>query len=168
MYSIYSWSQYNLDFWPQGQIFTRVFDMSSCLTHNFCFHHIRHLGLSQWDNVSWHSWSRYDVDLLPQGQIYSVFKKVSQLGHSFFVLWHSCTIFGTWESHYGTMCHIHSWPLYDPYLLPQYQNYINIFTMNLFLGKIIFALWHRHTKVSPWDKMLLYIYNTPRNELWRV
>ena len=44
------------------------------------------------------------------------------LGHSFFVLWHSHTIFDTWMYHHGTICCIHSWPLYDLDLWPQYQN----------------------------------------------
>ena len=67
-------------------------------------------------------------------------------GHSFFVLWYSHTKFGTWVYHHGMMCNIHSWPLYDLDLWPQYhQNYI--FTMNLCMGKTVFPLWHRHTKL---------------------
>ena len=48
MYSIYSWSQYDLDFWLQGQIYTRVFDMSLCLTHTFCFLWLWHIILGTW------------------------------------------------------------------------------------------------------------------------
>ena len=145
--------------------------MSSCLTHNFCFLWLWHIILGTWvyqNETMCHDIHDPDMTLTFYLKVKFIvfFKKASRSGHSFFVLWHSCTIFGTWESHHGTMCHIHSWALYDPDLLPQYQNYI--FTMNLCLGKIIFALWHRHTKVSPWDKMLLYIHNTPHNELWRV
>ena len=29
---------------------------------------------------------------------------------SFFVLWQSHTLFGTWVYHHGTMCHVHLWP----------------------------------------------------------
>ena len=48
MYNIYSWSKYDLDYWPQGQIYTRVFDMSSCLTHNFCLLWLWHIILGTW------------------------------------------------------------------------------------------------------------------------
>ena len=50
--------------------------------------------------------------------------------------------------------HIHLWPLHDLDLWSQYQN--NIFTMNLCLGKIVFALWHRHTIFGTW----VYHYET--------
>ena len=62
----------------------------------------------------------------------------------FFVLWLSHSIFGKWVYHHRTICHIHSWPLYDIDLLPQYQNYI--FTVNLFMVKVFFAFWHMHIK----------------------
>ena len=61
-------------------------------------------------------------------------------------LWHSHTIYVTWVYHHGTMCHIHSWPLYDLNLWSQYQNYY--FIMNLCMGKIVFTFWHRHTKIG--------------------
>ena len=48
-------------------------------------------------------------------------------GHSLFVLWYSHTMLGMWVYHHGTctMCRVHSWPLYDLDLWPQYQNYIS-------------------------------------------
>ena len=45
-------------------------------------------------------------------------------GHSVFVRWHSYTMFGTWVYQHGTMCSVHSWPLYGLDLLPQYKLYI--------------------------------------------
>ena len=62
--------------------------------------------------------------------------------------------FGMWVYHHGTMCRVHSWPLDNLDLWPQYQNYI--FTLNLSLarlsllfniGKPNFGIW----TVSPWD-----------------
>ena len=55
-----------------------------------------------------------------QGQICRVFDMALCSGHSFFVLWHSHTIFGTPMYHHGLLCHIHSWPLY--YLDLWHQN----------------------------------------------
>ena len=52
--------------------------------------------------------------------------------HNLFFVWHWLTIFGTWVYHYKRMCRVHSWPLNDLDLWPQYQNYI--FTMNLCLA----------------------------------
>ena len=76
---VYSWSRYDLELWPQSQIY-RGFDMFSCPVHNF-------LGVWHWLTIfgTWvnhhetmcrvHSWSRYNLDLWPQGQIYRL------LGH---------------------------------------------------------------------------------------
>ena len=83
-----------------------------------------------------HSWSRYDLELWPQGQIYRVYDMALCSGLSFFVLWHSHTLFGTWVYHHGTMCRVHSWNLYD--LWPQYQYYI--FTMDLSLARCLCSL----------------------------
>ena len=75
---------------------------------------------------------------------------------AFFVLWHfSRTMFGMWVYHHGTMCRMHSWPLYDLDLSPQYESYIC--TMNLCLARFFllfdrgipnFGLWvyHHETK----------------------
>ena len=73
------------------------------------------------------------------------------------VLWHSHTLFDKWVYHHGTMCRIHSWPLYDLDLWPQNQKYI--FTMNLRLGNIVFALWRRllnlaHGCITMWQKVV--------------
>ena len=117
--------------------------MSSCLTCNFCllwhwhtifgtlvYHHERMCQV--------HSWSWYDIDLWPQGQIYRVYDMALCSGLSIFVFWHSHTLFGTWVYHHGTMCHVHSWTLYDLDLWPQYQNYI--FTMDLSLARCLCSL----------------------------
>ena len=103
-----------------------------------------------------HSGSWYDeVDLWPQDQIDRVYDMALCLGHGFFVLCqshtmfgsrvcqshtmfgtrvcHSHIIFGTWVCHHDTMCRVHSWPLYDLERLPQYQNFT--FTMNLTLAR---------------------------------
>ena len=143
--------------------FYRGFDMSLCPTHNFCLLWHMHTIFGTWvyyhERMCWiYSWSQYNVDLWPQGQIYKDFDMALCLGTVFFVYWHSPTISGTLVCYHRIKCHIHLWPLYDLDLWPQYQYYI--FTMNFCIGKIVFALWHRHTKfnwhmgVSPWDNML--------------
>ena len=103
--------------------------------------------------------------------LYSVLDMALCSNHSIFILWNSHTIFDKWytcKRHISMLCfivlqwlpasknlvsvspwdnvsHTHSWPLYDHDidLWSHCKNYI--FTMNLCLGKIIFALWHRHS-----------------------
>ena len=75
------------------------------------------------------------------------------------LIWHP--ILGTWVCHYGTMCHIHLWPRYDIDFWPQYQNYI--FTMNLCLGKIIFACWNEIKNIhSSWWYLKLFFSRTTK------
>ena len=86
----------------------------------------------------------------------------------FFVLWHiSHTMFGMWVYHHGTMCHMHSWPLYDLDLSHQYESYI--FTMNLSLARFSllfdrgipnFGLWvyHHETKCFVHSWLLTYMW----------
>ena len=148
----HSWTPYDLDLWPQGLIYRllsclHVWPVTSVFWHwhtifgIWVYHHERMCQV--------HSWSWYDVDLWPQGQIYMVYDMALCSGLSFFVLWHSHTLFGTWVYHHDTICRIHSWTLYDLDLWPQYQNYI--FTMDLNLAtEDVFAFWHRHTKFSKW------------------
>ena len=97
-----------------------------------------------------HSWSQYIIILWPQGQFFRVFDMASSSAcHRFFCpLTLSYHIWFTLVYHHRMMCHIHSWPLYDLVLWPQYQNYMC--TMNLCLGKIFFFLWHGHTKFGIW------------------
>ena len=96
---------------------------SVCLTFAFI---IWHMGLSPSEDVSrifmicW-----YDVDLWPQGQMYRVYDMPLCSGHGFFLLWHSHKMFCTWVYHHGTMCRVHSCPIYDLVFWPQYQNYIS-------------------------------------------
>ena len=133
-----------------------------------------------------HSFSRFDIYLWPQGQIYrclsclrvrsvisvcfdtSIPYLVHDMalcsGHSFFDLWHSHTLFGTWVYHHGTICRVHSWPLYD-------------LDLNI---KITFSQWlcsltNRHTKfwhtgVSPWGNMLYtfltFVWPWPLTYMW--
>ena len=87
---------------------------------------------------------------------------------AFFVLWHfSHTMFGMWVYHHGTMCRMHSWPLYDLDLSPQYESYI--FTMNLSLARFSllfdrgipnFGLWvyHHETKC--------FVHSWPLTYMW--
>ena len=65
-------------------------------------------------------------------------------GHSFLVLWHSHTMFGTWVYPHGMMCH--SWHLYDLDLWVQFQKY---FHHEFESGMVIFAFLHRHTIFWP-------------------
>ena len=96
---LYSWSRY-FALWPQG----RVFDMSTCPTHNFCL-----VGFWQTIFSTWvyhhgrmccvYSWSQYDVGLWPKCQIYRIIDMPLCLGHSFSVLLQSHTTSGTWVYH---------------------------------------------------------------------
>ena len=70
---VHSWSRYDLELRPQGQIY-RVFDMFSCLAHNFfmVWHWLTIFGTWMYHHETMchvHSWSRYDLELWPQGQI---------------------------------------------------------------------------------------------------
>ena len=74
MCRVHSWSRYEIELWPQGQIY-RVFDMFTCPAHNYFL-------IWHWQTIfgTWvyphekmwhvHSCSPFDVDLLPQDQIY--------------------------------------------------------------------------------------------------
>ena len=88
-----------------------------------------------------HSWSRYDLklELWPQGQIYRDFDMALCSGLSFFVLWHCHTFFGTWVNHHGTMCHVHSWTLYDLDI-----NIKIIYSPWIWVWQDFCTLWHRH------------------------
>ena len=73
MCRLHSWSRYDLELWPQGQIY-RVFDMFSCQAHNFLmvWHWLTIFGTWMYHHQTMcrvHSWSRFNVDLWPQGQI---------------------------------------------------------------------------------------------------
>ena len=155
--------------------------MTSCPTCNFCYlwhwhtifgtlvyHHERMCQVR--------SWSWYYVDLWSQGQIYRVYDKALCSDFSFFVLWHSNTLFGTWVYHHGTMWCVHSWTLYDLDLridlkIKLYFQKYNIKKKNkiifspwVWVWQDVFALWHRHTKywhmgVSPWDNKLCTFFN---------
>ena len=153
MCRVLSWSRYDVDLWPQSQSYIVFFYLSSCPTRarNLCL--LKHwhtiFGTLVYHNKLMcrvYSWSWYDIDLCPQGQINRDFDMASCSGLSFFVLCH--TIFGKWVYNHGTMCHIHSWPLYDLDIWPQYQNYVSF--LNVCLGKIVFALWHWYTKFGKW------------------
>ena len=65
-------------------------------------------------------------------KFYRVYVMALCSGLSFFVLWQCHILFGTWVYHYGTLCGLHSWNLYDLDLWSQFQN--NIFTLKS--GKI--------------------------------
>ena len=73
MCHVHSWSRYDLELWPQGQIY-RVFDMFSCPAHKFFldWHWLTILGTWMYHHQTMcrvHSWPRFNVDLWPQGQI---------------------------------------------------------------------------------------------------
>ena len=105
------------------------------------------MGLSLWEDVSL-TFMNPDrlVDLWPQGQIYKVYDMAFCSGHRFVILSHSHIM---WVYHYGTMCCVHPWTLYDLDLWSQYQ--------------IIFSLWIWDLQdclcfltygISPWNNML--------------
>ena len=70
---IHSWSRYDLELWPQGQIY-RVFYMFSCPAHNFFldWHWLTIFRTWMYHHQTMcrvHSLSRFNVDLWPQGHI---------------------------------------------------------------------------------------------------
>ena len=155
----HSWTPYDHDLWPQGLIYRllsclHVWPVTSVFWHwhtifgIWVYHHER---MCQVHSSSW-----YDVDLWPQGQIYMVYDMALCSGLSFFVLWNSHTLFGTWVYHHDTMCRIHSCTLYDLDHWPQYQNYI--FTMDVNLARCLCFLTYAYQiwqmAVSPLDNML--------------
>ena len=90
MCRVHSWSWYDLELWPQGQIY-RVFDMFSCPAINFFldWHWLTIFGTWMYHHQTMcrvHSWSWFNVDLWPQGQIYRVYDIALCSGLSFFVL----------------------------------------------------------------------------------
>ena len=72
----------------------------------------------------------------------------------------SHTMFGTWVYHHVTMCHVHSWPLYE--LGPQYQNHIFI---NLSLARLS-ARWHRHLAYG--FTFLTFVWSWHLTYMWVV
>ena len=94
----HSWSRYDLELWPQGQIY-RVFDMFSYPAHNFfmVWNWLTIFGTWMYHHETMcrlYSWFSYDLELWPQGQIYRVFDMFSCPAHNFFLNWHWLTIFG--------------------------------------------------------------------------
>ena len=82
---------------------------SVCLSVEICVRSITFVLPWHWPIIlgSWvyhhekmclvHSWSWYDVDLWPQGRICRVYDMALCSSHSFFVLWHSHTMFDMWD-----------------------------------------------------------------------
>ena len=151
MCRVHSWSQLMLTFDLKVKFvgFCHVF-MSDC---NFCKLWHWHIIFGTWvyhyeKMCQVHSWSWYDLEHWPQGQIYRVCDMALCSGLSFFVLWRSHNLFGTWVYHHGTMCRVHSWTLYDIDLWPQHY----IFTMDLSLVRCLgipnFGIWVYHHKTT--------------------
>ena len=117
-------------------------------TTSVCFDigpsYLTHRSLSPWDNVL-HTFMILTPHWpWPEGQICWVFDMALCKGHSFFLLWHSQTIFGTWVYHHELcVTYIHDLCITLTFGI-KYQNYF--FTMNLCLGKTVFVLWHGHSK----------------------
>ena len=133
MCRVYLCLQYDPYLWLLGQIYSFCI-MASCPTLNFCL-------LWHWHIISgtWVYLSRIFMISIRRWPLTSW----SNLeGLDIFVHSHSQTIFGTWVCHHRMICHIQSWPSYDLYLWPQYQN--DIF-------RIVFAPWHMHTKFGTWQ-----------------
>ena len=123
-----------------------------------------HLGLSPWKDVS-HTLIIPNFDL--KVKFIGCFTWLCARAKVSIVLWHSYTISGTWVYH--LRMHEVS-PLYDLDLLPQYKNYI--FTMNLCLGKIVFALCKSIPNLTLWcitmRQHIMYILGVMHNLLTRI
>ena len=118
-----------------------------------------------------HSWSQYDVDLWPEGQIYRVYDMALCSGHSFLsfdigilCLAHECITMVLFELTF--MASVWPWSLTSVSKLYFHHEIVS--------GKIVFALWHRHTKfwhlgVSPWDMLctfLTFVWPGPLTNMW--
>ena len=89
MCCIHSWSWYNIDLWPQDQIYM-VFGMTICSDHSFFVLLRHHILFGTWVYTHWtmcniFSWSLYDLDLWPQYQNYIFSPWIC------FALWHKHT-----------------------------------------------------------------------------
>ena len=100
MWHVNSRSQFDVDLWPQGQIYRLLSCLHVWPITSVSFNigiPLWHMGLSPWEDVSGQiSWSWYNIDLRPQVQIYKVYDMAFYLSLSFFVLLQSHTLFGTW------------------------------------------------------------------------
>ena len=119
MFRVHLCSRFNIDLWPQGQIYRFL----SCLlvqpVTSVCFDYLAHGSITMKGCVAY----IYDPDTTLTFEMKVKFVRfmtwlcVRVTG--FFSL-DSHTLFGIWVHHHGTMCCIHSWPLYDLDLWPQY------------------------------------------------
>ena len=141
MSRVHSWSRFDVDLWLPGQLYRLL----SCL-------HVQPVSSFSFDfgipylargSITMRDASSTLMILIRPWPLTKFTGFITWLcsGLTFFVLWQSHTLSCTWVYHHGTMCHIHSWTLYDL----EFES--------------VFALWHRHTKfwpmgVSPWDNML--------------
>ena len=141
LWYVHLWSQHDVALWPRSQIY-RFFNMFSCPSLNYflIWHWLTIFGTC----VSHHewmccvdSWSRFDIDLWPQDQIYRVHDMVLiWLWYGFVPepeLFCPLTLCLARECYHGTICHVHSWPLY--HLDFDLNIKIYIFTMNLSLTR---------------------------------
>ena len=120
----HSWSRYNLELWPQGQIY-RVFDMFSCPAHNFFFrltlaYHIWHMDVSPSDNVS--RTFKIPIQCWPFTSR-SNFKAFVVSSCTTCNFWHWHIKFGRLVYHHERMCQVHSWSWYNLKLWHQGQIY---------------------------------------------
>ena len=91
MCHVHSWSQYNVDLRPQGQIYRFVSDLELFLDLTLV-NHIWHMCLSPWEPLRGSVVYIYDpnsnINLWPKDQLY---RFLSCLTHNFCLLWHWLT-----------------------------------------------------------------------------
>ena len=159
MCCIHSWSQLDVDLWPQGQIY-RVFDMFSCPVHNYLliWHWLTIFGICVNHHEKMcrvHSWSRFYLELWPKCQIYGFFSclcvrpiisvcfdiGIPYLAHMSITM-RTCVAF------------IHDpdrkWPLTSGPI-------DRVYNMVLCLGHSFFVLWQSHimhVSLTPWYNVL--------------
>ena len=133
---------HDLDPWPQSQIYrllSCLHDRSLWKTQPVCFDisipYLAHGSITMRGCVKYihdpDTCTMLTFDLWPQGKTCRVNDMALHSGLSFFVLWHSHTLFGTWVYHHGTMCRVQrlSWTISKLY-----------FTMDLSLASCLCSL----------------------------
>ena len=112
-----------------------------------------------------YSGTLYDLGSWPQGKTYSL---DSYPGHNICsMLVGTCIPFSANGYHIETMCHLHSWPLYDLDPWSQGKNYTCSFDSYMPLWSISFVLLHRYTIFSKWvdhNETMCCIHSWPLNE----
>ena len=154
MCRIHSWSRFDIDLWPHGQIYRFLSFLQIQPVTSVCYDiglpYLAHVSITMRGCVKYiqdpERMLTFDLMVKFVGFMTWLFVRATA-----FLSFDSLIMIGTWVYHHGIMCRIHTWPwtsLSKLYFNHEFES-----------GKIVFALWHKHTKfwhmvVSPWENML--------------